>query len=74
MAHELFTSYSSKDKATADQVCAALETRGIPCWIAPRDLPPGTEWLQGIMGAIHASRLLALRHALISSLPQSSPS
>ena len=29
MAHDVFISYSSKDKVIADAVCARLEARGI---------------------------------------------
>jgi hypothetical protein len=38
MAFDVFISYSTKDKATADAACAALESAGIRCWIAPRDV------------------------------------
>ena len=37
MAHDVFISYSSLDKNTADAVCAHLEGQSIRCWIAPRD-------------------------------------
>jgi len=36
VAHDVFISYSSKDKTIADAVCARLEMRGIRCWIARR--------------------------------------
>ena len=42
--HEVFISYSSKDKKWADAACAVLEKRRIRCWVAPRDITPGTEW------------------------------
>ena len=29
MAHDVFVSYSVKDKTTADAICAALEANGI---------------------------------------------
>ncbi len=35
MAHDVFVSYSVKDKTTADAICAALEANGIRVWIAP---------------------------------------
>jgi hypothetical protein len=38
MAHDVFISYSSKDKPVADAVCAGPEGRGIRCWVAPRDI------------------------------------
>jgi TIR domain len=35
MAHDVFISHSHADKPAADAACAALEARGIRCWIAP---------------------------------------
>jgi TIR domain len=60
MAHDVFTSYSAKDKATADGVCATLEAKGIRCWIAPRDILPGMDWGEAIIEAIHTSRVMIL--------------
>ena len=60
MAHDVFISYSSKDKAVADAACATLEARGIRCWIAPRDVLPGKEWGESIINAIEASRAMVL--------------
>ena len=52
MAFDVFLSYSSKDKTTADAACAALENTGIRCWIAPRDIIPGMDWGEAIVNAI----------------------
>jgi hypothetical protein len=52
MPHDVFISYSSKDKAVADRVCHALEAKGERCWIAPRDIPYGADWQEAIMGAL----------------------
>jgi hypothetical protein len=60
MAHDVFISYSSKDKTTADAVCATLENNGIRCWIAPRDILPGMEYAEALVEAIQSSRLLVL--------------
>lgn len=60
MAHDVFISYSSKDKATADAVCNRLETNGIRCWIAPRDIPFGADFPEEIVKAISASRVMVL--------------
>ncbi len=60
MAHDVFISYSHTDKPTADAACATLESRGIRCWIAPRDVLPGDEYASALVGAIHSSRLLVL--------------
>lgn len=60
MPHDVFISYSSKDKTTADAACAFLESKGIRCWIAPRDVLPGTEWGASVANAISASKVLLL--------------
>jgi hypothetical protein len=60
MAHDVFVSYSTKDKSTADAICAALEATGIRCWIAPRDILPGSDWGETIIDAIHVSRAMVL--------------
>jgi hypothetical protein len=60
MAHDVFISYSVKDKAVADAVCATLEAGGLRCWIAPRDVKPGGTWAQEIVQAIGGSRVLVL--------------
>lgn len=60
MAHDVFISYSSSDKAAADAVVAGLEQKGIRCWVAPRDLTPGISWGQGIADAIEASKVMVV--------------
>ncbi|HNS51036.1 MAG TPA: TIR domain-containing protein [Anaerolineae bacterium] len=60
MAHDVFISYSSHDKAVADAACATLESRKIRCWIAPRDVPAGQTWAGALIEAIDTSRVLVL--------------
>src|SRR5581483_7974306 len=60
VAHDVFISYSSKDKPVADATCATLEAHGIRCWIAPRDIIPGTEWGKAIVDGISGSRIMVL--------------
>src|ERR1700751_726604 len=60
MAHDVFISYSSKDKAAADAVCARIEARGIRCWIAPRDVVPGLPYGEAIIDAINTCRIMGL--------------
>ncbi len=60
MAHDVFISYSHRDKTVADAACAILEKRGIRCWIAPRDVTPGKDWGGEIVDAIGASQVLIL--------------
>jgi hypothetical protein len=60
MAHDVFVSYSSKDKPIADAVVAGLENKGIRCWVAPRDITPGSSWGEAIIKAIEGSRFMVL--------------
>lgn len=46
-----FISYSSEDKAVADQLCGALEKEGIGVWYAPRDIKT-TDYASAIAAAI----------------------
>lgn len=59
MAHDVFISYSSKDKNIADAVCAVLEKHRIRCWIAPRDTPAG-DFADAIIKAISAAKVMVV--------------
>lgn len=65
-----FISYASADRARALQVCESLEARGLLCWIAPRDLPPGVEYGEGLVEGIRSSRCLVL---VLSAAANASP-
>jgi hypothetical protein len=60
MAHDVFISYSSRDKPVADAVVAGLENKGIRCWVAPRDITPGSSWGDAIINAIEGSRFMVI--------------
>lgn len=60
MAHDVFVSYASGDKPVADAVCGALESKGIRCWIAPRDVLPGMHYGEAITEAILECRIVVL--------------
>jgi len=60
MPFDVFISYSVHDKLTAQAVCATLEANGVRCWIAPRDITPGSEYGDAIIEAINQSRALIL--------------
>jgi adenylate cyclase len=57
MPHDVFLSYSSADRVTADAVVKELEAQGVRCWIAPRDIPAGTEYGQEIIEAVKGCRV-----------------
>jgi hypothetical protein len=60
MAHDVFISYSARDKAVADAACATLESRKIRCWMAPRDVLPGRSWPGALVEAIGQSDVFVL--------------
>ncbi|MCH7229153.1 TIR domain-containing protein, partial [Haloferula sp. A504] len=60
MDQEVFVSYSSKNRETADMVCAALEAAGMHCWIAHRNIRPAADWAESIIEAIDSSQLMVL--------------
>ena len=57
---DVFISHSSKDKEIAEKVLNFFEGRGLNCWIAPRDIVPGTEWAAAINAAITASKVFLI--------------
>ncbi len=58
--HDVFVSYSTQDKLAADAIVSRLEQAGIRCWIAPRDILPGTVFAEAIVDAIDTSRLMVV--------------
>jgi hypothetical protein len=59
-AHEVFVSYSHRDKPVADAMVSHLERAGIRCWFAPRDVMPGRVWGEAIVQAIETTRLMVV--------------
>jgi hypothetical protein len=60
MPHDVFISYSSKNKVIADAVCARLEENKIRVWFAPRDVPPGKDYASEIIQAIDQCKIFIL--------------
>src|SRR5438045_2815108 len=60
MAHHVFLSYSNADKSAADLVYSALNSAGVPCWMAPNDIPPGSSWAKSIVSAISDCQIVVL--------------
>jgi len=58
--HDIFISYASLDKLTADKICSFLEANGIRCWITPRDVLPGSNWGESIIDAINDCKVMLL--------------
>ena len=70
MAHDVFLSHAAADRAAALAVLDGLERAGIRCWIAPRDVPAGSEYGQQIVDAVKGCRVFVV---IFSSNANSSP-
>ncbi len=60
MARHIFISYASLDAEAAQKVCLALEAAGFLCWMAPRDVRPGAQYADAIVGAINNAKAVVL--------------
>jgi hypothetical protein len=60
MTKDVFISYASEDREIAEKICAGLESIGISCWIAPRDILPGDTYSKAIMDGLDKSRVFVL--------------
>ena len=56
----VFISHSSKDSKFARAICSALESRGLSCWISSRDVGPGENFMDAIVRAISAAKVMVL--------------
>jgi hypothetical protein len=57
---DIFISHSKQDHTAAEELVSQLEARGIECWFAPRDVPPGAVWSEEILNAIAVARVMLL--------------
>lgn len=55
-----FISHAKEDQKAAHAIAAALEARGLKCWIAPRDVRPGRTYGDEIIKGIEHSRCFVL--------------
>ncbi len=58
--HDVFISYSSKNEKYAVEICRRIEEKGIKCWYASRDIPPGETWTAFIVDAIQSAKIFIL--------------
>jgi TolB-like protein/Tfp pilus assembly protein PilF len=69
LGHDVFVSYASQDSAVANSMVENLEQHGCQCWIAPRNVTPGSQYADEIVGAINDSKVFVLvlsEHAVSS--------
>ena len=60
MNHDVFISYSSQDMEAAQAICHVLEQNEIRCWMAPRNIPPGSDYGDVIDEAIKACKAVVV--------------
>lgn len=60
MKKTVFISHASKNFNIARELCELLEAHGIPCWIAPRDIPPGGSYGEHIAAGIEQCTVTVL--------------
>jgi hypothetical protein len=56
----VFVSYAQEDAGAAGQIWEFLTEADIPCWMAPRSIPPGVDWSEAIVDAIDRSHILLI--------------
>ena len=70
MSNHVFVSHSHQDAPAAELIVQALEKRGVTCWMAPRDVPPGGSYAESILNAIESASCFVLvysQHSNVSS-------
>ena len=65
----VFISHASRDATAAAALVAGLEQAGLPCWISSRDVAPGANYQEAIVGAIRDGRavVVLISHAANTS-------
>jgi hypothetical protein len=64
---DAFISHSTKDGDLARTICEGLEERGLRCWLATRDVPPGGTYGAEIIKGIRESNVFLLLLSTASS-------
>ncbi|MGN6589212.1 MAG: TIR domain-containing protein [Sphingomicrobium sp.] len=60
VSRPVFVSYATANRKQALAICQSIEQRGIKCWISTRDVAPGANYQEAIVGAIRDARAMVL--------------
>ena len=64
--HDVFISYSTKNSELANKICYLLEQNKLKCWIAPRNIPSGTNYIEEITEGIKSTKIVGLVYSSYS--------
>lgn len=67
MQRTVFISHASSEGAAALHLCEYLESHGVKCWIAPRDIRPGMDWAEAILNGVDSSSAMIILASPASS-------
>src|SRR5690349_12439939 len=70
MAGHVFISHGSENSDEANALCAFIESRGVKCWIAPRDVRPGIDYSVELQAAIEGAAAFVV---LVTDMANKSP-
>ncbi len=70
MAGHVFISHGSENRDEANALCAYIESRGVKCWIAPRDVRPGIDYSEELQAAIETCAAFVV---LVTDMANKSP-
>jgi len=59
-SHRIFISHASRDRKMANTLCQSLESRGLNCWIATRDIEPSEAYQDAIVSALEECSVMVL--------------
>ena len=60
MSVDAFVSCATPDRAITMALVEDLESRGLKCWVAPRDVPGGSKYAEVILNALAESKVFLL--------------
>ena len=64
--HDVFISYSTINSDLANKICYLLEQNKLKCWIAPRNIPSGTNYIEEITDGIKSTKIVVLVYSSYS--------
>ncbi len=56
--HDVFVSFATENRSTAQSALQALESNGYSCWVSWRDIPEGVPYAAAIVEGIRTARVL----------------